>query len=41
MTFALKGKMFIMNPNDSNRTLIILQRSLELSSLKIYKGDDE
>ena len=41
MTFALKGKMFIMNPEDNNRTLIIMQKSIDMTELKIYKGDDE
>ena len=41
MTLSLKGKAFIMNPEDNNRTLIIMQKSLELSNLKIYKGEDE
>lgn len=40
-TVALKGKAFIMNPELENRTLVIVQKSLDLSNLKIYKDDDE
>lgn len=41
MTIALKGKIFIMDPDQQNRTLVILPKSFDLTSLKIFKGEDE
>ena len=41
MTLALKGKLFVVDADNENKTLIILPRSLDLSTLKIYKGDEE
>ena len=41
MSFALKGKMFVMNPHHDNRTLVVLAKSLDLANLKIYRGEDE
>ena len=40
-TVALKGKAFILDHDLENRTLVIVQKSLDVSNLKIYKGDDE
>ena len=41
MTLALKGKIFIMDPESQNKTLVILPKSFDLTTLKIYKGEDE
>lgn len=41
MTLALKGKMFITDPENENKTLVVLPRSIDLTALKILKGDDE
>jgi len=41
MTISLKGKMFTTDDDFDNRTFVILPRGLELSNLKIFKGDEE
>lgn len=41
MTLSIKGKIFIADAKFDNRTLVILPRGFELSTLKIYKGDEE
>jgi hypothetical protein len=41
MTISLKGKVFTTDDNFDNRTLVIMPRGLELSNLKIFKGDEE
>jgi hypothetical protein len=41
MTLGLKGKLFIADANFDNKTLVVLPRGLELSTLKIFKGEDE
>lgn len=41
MTLALKGKLFITDADNENKTLVVLPRSVDLSALKILKGEDE
>jgi len=41
MTLGLKGKIFVADAEFDNRTLVILPRGIELSNLKIFKGDEE
>lgn len=41
MTFGMKGKLFISDAEFDNKTLVVYPRGLELSTLKIFKGDEE
>jgi hypothetical protein len=41
MTFGMKGKIFISDAEFDNKTLVVYPRGLELSTLKIFKGDEE
>ena len=41
MTLGVKGKIFIADAQHDNKTLVILPRGFELSTLKIFKGEDE
>lgn len=40
-TFSLKGKIFVSDAQHENKTLVVYPRGFELSTLKIYKGDEE
>jgi hypothetical protein len=41
LTLGLKGKLFVADSEFENRTLVLLPRGVELSNLKIFKGDEE
>jgi hypothetical protein len=41
MTIGMKGKIFISDAEFENKTLVVYPRGLELSTLKIFKGDEE
>lgn len=41
MTIAVKGKIFIADAEFDNRTMVVMPRGVELSQLKIFKGDEE
>lgn len=41
MTIGMKGKIFISDAEFDNKTLVVYPRGLELSTLKIFKGDEE
>lgn len=41
MTLGLKGKIFVADAEFDNRTLVVLPRGVELTNLKIFKGDEE
>lgn len=41
MTIGIKGKIFISDAEFENKTLVVYPRGLELSTLKIFKGEDE
>jgi hypothetical protein len=41
ITVSLKGAAVILNPHELNATLTLFPQSLDLSTLKIYKGEDE
>lgn len=41
LTVALKGKIFTADDEHENRTLVVMPRGIELTNLKIFKGDEE
>ncbi len=41
MTFGIKGKIFISDAEHENKTLVVYPRAFDLSTLKIFKGDEE
>jgi len=40
-SFQLKGKMFVADPKEDNRTFVILPKGIQLATLKVLKGDQE
>lgn len=41
MTLGMKGKIFVADAEYDNRTLVILPRGIDMTNLKIFKGDEE
>lgn len=40
-SLQLKGKMFVADPKEDNRTFVILPKGIQLATLKVLKGDQE